>query len=80
MISLLLLKKVDERSILILKVRDEIYLAVGESGGYSVGYDEAGGREKYLTGREIVGDDIYPVGRGKRSGLSKRNIACLFLP
>ena len=29
--------------------------------GYSVGYDEAGGREKYLTGREIVGDDIYPV-------------------
>ena len=52
---------------------------IGSPPGY-VGYDEAGGREKYLTGREIVGDDIYPVGRGKRGGLSKRNIACLFLP
>ena len=36
--------------------------------------------QAYITGREIVGDDIYPVGRSKRGRLSKRNTACLFLP
>ena len=60
------------------KSKDEIYLAVVESELDIL--SDMMKREKYLTGREIVGDDIYPVGRGKRGGLSKRNTACLFLP
>ncbi len=59
------------------KSKDEIYLAVVESElDISVGYDEAGGREKHLTGRETAGDDIYPVGRSERGGLSERDVAC----
>lgn len=62
------------------KSKDEIYLAVVESELDILSDMMKRVVEKYLTGREIVGDDIYPVGRGKRGGLSKRNIACLFLP
>ncbi len=60
------------------KSKDEIYLAVVESElDISVGYDEAGSREKHFTGREIAGADIYPIRRGEGGGLSERDVACL---
>ena len=63
------------------KSKDEIYLAVVES-ELDILSDmmKRVAEKKYLTGREIVGDDIYPVGCSKRSSLSKRNLTCLFLP
>ena len=61
------------------KSKDEIYLAVVES-ELDILSDMMKRVEEYLTGREVAGDEIYPVGCGKRGSLSKRNLACLLLP
>ena len=56
-----------------------LYTSCRVGAGYSFGYDEARGRERYSAGRETDGNDLHSSGCGKRGCLSDWYSSCQFL-